>query len=363
MISKMRSISIIFNMAHKNRTNWSPYSARRNGPGASGADGRADASGADGRADASGANAPADARGADGRPGAKPAVPARPFAPAGARHRQPQESFTLEQADDRIYDVFRHHGFADISHETRRKLSEFFLLLMSCQREQNFTRLTSVREVAIKHFIDCLMPARLTELRYPLLDIGTGPGFPGIPLKILRPGARIGLAEGVQKRVAFLKSAREALGLSDLPIFGRNVNRDFHYPFAGVITRAVEDARNTLGNAINCLPIGGRAYLMKGPNCLPEIPMALKEWGPYYRLAGNIAYSLPETPHERRLLIFEKIAHLDLPESLADYECGDSEALGASEPDDAEESAFLRKARRLLDASRTDVGQAKGADS
>ena len=290
-------------MAHKNQTNWSPFTARRTKSATGGA---------------------------------------RPPSVAGTRHRRPLESFSLEEADDRVYDVFRHHGFGELEHETRRKLTEFYVLLMQNQAEQNFTRLTSLREIALKHLIDSLMPARLTELRFPLLDVGTGPGFPGIPLKILYPDNVVGLAEGVQKRVEFLKTARQALGLTGLPIFGRNINDDFRYQFQGVITRAVEDARNTLGNVINCLPIGGRVYLMKGPNCDPEIPMALKAWGPYYRLAGNIAYALPESPHQRRLLIFEKLAHLELPDDLTDRAWAE-----ANQPEDAAEAAFLRRALRL----------------
>lgn len=290
-------------MAHKNRTNWSPYSARR-----------------------------------------KSSKPPSTGQPPGSQHRLPTESFGLDEADDRIYDVFRHHGFADVPHETRRRLTKFYLLLMKNQQDQNFTRLTSLRDVAIKHFIDSLMPARLTELRFPLLDVGTGPGFPGLPLKILFPGETIGLAEGVQKRVEFLKRAREALGLDrrTLPIFGRNVNEDFRYPFAGVVTRAVEDARNTLRNVSGCLPIGGRVYLMKGPNCGPEIPAALEEMGRWYRLADDIAYSLPETPHERRLLVFEKTSHLPQPEDLTDLSWSEN-----AEPEDGAEAAFLRKLARL----------------
>ena len=178
---------------------------------------------------------------------------------------------------------------------------------MENQQKQNFTRLVSLKDIAIKHFIDCMMVNKLIPLRFPLLDMVTGPGFPGIPLKILvGPEKKIILAEGVQKRVNFLKMVREELDLQNLDIIGRNVNSDFQYPVEGVITRAVEDTRNTLGNVIGCLQVGGCVYLMKGPNVDPEIEVALKHWGDYYQLEKDKSYTLPNTPHDRRLLVFRK---------------------------------------------------------
>lgn len=183
---------------------------------------------------------------------------------------------------------------------------------MNNQKKENFTRLTSIKDVAIKHFIDSIIINKLTPIKFPLLDMGTGPGFPGIPLKIiLGPEKKIILAEGVQKRVSFLKKVRDELDLQGLDIIGRNVNEDFHYPVEGVITRAVEDTRNTLGNVMNCLQTGGCVYLMKGPNVDPEIETALKKWGDYYKLEKNKTYKLPNTHHERRLLVFRKTKHLE----------------------------------------------------
>jgi 16S rRNA (guanine527-N7)-methyltransferase len=272
-------------MAHKNRSNWSPYKARQSKKSGS-----------------------PNASTASSKNGASAA--------AGSRHRRAEENYSFHEADDRIYSIFRNHEFDDYPHSKRQQLTRFYQLLMENQEKENFTRLLSLRDVTIKHFIDSLMVTRLTELRFPLLDMGTGPGIPGIPLKIHFPTEEIVLAEGVQRRVEFLKRVRETMQLENLPIVGRNVNLEFFYPVNGVITRAVEDARNTLGNVINCLQTNGRVYLMKGPNCGPEIEMALDAWGEYYELERDIAYELPKTPHERRLLIFRKLK----PHPLPDFE-------------------------------------------
>lgn len=276
-------------MAHKNRSNWSPYTDRRK-------------------------------KSADGKPAAKPDAKKSPltekaaYSQDGSRHKRAVVTYDFVEADDRIYDVFRNHGFGDYPHPKRQQLTRFYELLMANQNDQNFTRLLNIRDIAIKHFIDSLIVTQHTKLLFPLLDMGTGPGFPGIPLKVHFPDDPIVLAEGVQRRVEFLKHVRTEMKLKALPIIGRNVNQEVFYPVQGVITRAVEDASNTLGNVLNCVQTGGEVVLMKGPNCTPEIQPALDKWGEYFELKKDVAYELPKTPHERRLLIFKKIKAAPLPD-------------------------------------------------
>jgi 16S rRNA (guanine527-N7)-methyltransferase len=252
-------------VAHKNSSNWSPYKGNKNSP--------------------------------------KKGV-----------HKKPIRIFKFGEASDRLRDLFFNHGFdKKIDIEKREQFARFYILLMENQKKQNFTRLTSIKDIAIKHFIDSIIIDKHTPLKFPLLDMGTGPGFPGIPLKIMIGAEKkIILAEGVQKRVSFLKKVLEELELENLDIIGRNVNEEFHYPVEGVITRAVEEASNTLGNVMNCLQTGGCVYLMKGPQVDPEIKKAEKRWGEYYKLEKDKSYSLPKTPHKRRLLVYRKIKHREL---------------------------------------------------
>lgn len=260
-------------MAHKNKSNYSAYKARQKKP-------------------SSGA-------------------PAQPL--LRGQHKRPDQIFSLHEADERLEDLFRNHGVKNVSHLQRRQFAQFYRLLMEEQEHQNFTRLLRLRDIAIKHFIDSIIVEQLTELKYPLMDVGTGPGFPGVPLKIISPTEKILLAEGVQKRVSFLKKIREGLELQNLDIIGRNINPFFVYPVQGVITRAVEDMRNTLSNVMSCLQLGGRVYFMKGPGVDPEIPMALEKWGEFFKLIEDHAYVLPHTTNHRRLVVFEKIKNAPLP--------------------------------------------------
>lgn len=229
------------------------------------------------------------------------------------KHKKPDQIYSAHEANDRMADIFRNHDFK-CSHEERAKLAHFYELLMKNQENRNFTRLLKLRDIAIKHFIDCLIITELVELKFPLIDVGTGPGFPGVPLKIRYPHEKILLAEGVQKRVEFLKDVRENLNLKNLDIVGRNINPYFVYPVYGVITRAVEDISNTLKNTMSCLQEGGEVYFMKGPGVDPEIESALKNFSEHYELKHDIAYTLPKTENNRRLVVFKKIKNAPLPE-------------------------------------------------
>lgn len=274
-------------MAHKNKSNYSPYKARQEAR-------RKQDSPKQGSVSSSATSA-----GSSGLRG---------------KHKKPEMIYELNEANDRLADIFRNHGFDLVSHEQRHQLAHFYRLLMLNQEKENFTRLLKLRDVAIRHFIDSIIILKHTELQFPLLDVGTGPGFPGIPLKIMFPKEKILLGEGVQRRVEFLKHVRSEMSLENLDILGRNINRHCVYPINGAITRAVEDIGNTLNNVMSGLQLGGRVYFMKGPGVDPEIKAAKENWGEFYKLVQDVAYNLPETPHERRLVVYEKIKHQELPE-------------------------------------------------
>lgn len=222
------------------------------------------------------------------------------------KHKKPQDIFSLEEANDRLYDIFKNHDFKTVSHEQRKQLAHFYRLLMLNQKAENFTRLLTLKDVAIKHFIDSLVFLEFFTPQFPLLDLGTGPGFPGIPLKIKFPKEKIILGEGVQKRVTFLKTVRDELKLENLEIIGRNIDAEFVYPVKSVITRAVEDIGNTMKNTMNCLLNGGHLIFMKGPNADPELKLAEK-YKEFYVLENDFEYSIPKTPHQRRLIVYKKI--------------------------------------------------------
>lgn len=170
--------------------------------------------------------------------------------------------------------------------------------------------------MVIKHYVDCMIIGKFLSLPSPLLDIGTGAGFPGIPLKIRYPHLKMILAEPRPKRIHFLKEAIRETGLQKVEVFEHKVvSASFHQPVRAVITRAVEVIEKTALRTSACLDKGGLLIFMKGPAVEPEITAMLDRFGDKYRLAADEEYTLPHTHHERRLVVFERTAEREPPRS------------------------------------------------
>lgn len=187
------------------------------------------------------------------------------------------------------------------------QLYSYHQLLREHNAELNLTRIHNFANMVLKLYVDSILPGQLLELPSPLLDLGTGPGMPGIPLQIAYPQLRIVLAESRHKRVEFLRLAAEQLQLSGLKVVGKGITPAYEEPVAGVITRAVERIAETLERIRGCLAVDGLAIFMKGPHCEEELAAAEDQFRHAYRLVQNRAYLIPNTPHERRLIVWQRL--------------------------------------------------------
>jgi 16S rRNA (guanine527-N7)-methyltransferase len=187
-----------------------------------------------------------------------------------------------------------------------RQLWAYHTLLREGNADLNLTRVRNFANMVLKLYADSMLPADLLELPSPLLDLGTGPGMPGIPLKIYRPGLQILLAESRANRVAFLNHALDRLGLEGIRAVGGRVTPRFEEPVAGVITRAVETIEHTLERVAGCLAGDGLVIFMKGPRCDEELAAAQARCGDGYALVADRPYRIPGTRHERRLVVYRR---------------------------------------------------------
>ncbi len=172
--------------------------------------------------------------------------------------------------------------------------------------ELNLTRIKNFTSMVIKLYADSIYPELLMDLPSPLIDLGTGAGMPGIPLKIAHPNLYIILAESRKKRVIFLNNAVSSLGLDNIEVHGGMITEAFDRPVSGVITRAVEPIEKTLERISGCLEKNGLAIFMKGPGCGEELIKAQRKQIRDYRLVDDISYEIPGTPNKRRLVVFER---------------------------------------------------------
>ncbi|MGQ9484552.1 MAG: 16S rRNA (guanine(527)-N(7))-methyltransferase RsmG [Desulfosoma sp.] len=174
--------------------------------------------------------------------------------------------------------------------------------------ELNLTRVHNFHNMVRKLYLDSILPGLMIPLPSPLLDLGTGPGMPGIPLKIFHPGLELVLGESRQHRVRFLHEVCEALGLEKVFIEGRRIGPSYDRPVRGVITRAVESMAETMERIEGCLEKGGRLIFMKGPHCDHELERAVRLFNGRFALMEDRAYLIPGTPHRRRLVVFVRLS-------------------------------------------------------
>jgi 16S rRNA (guanine527-N7)-methyltransferase len=195
----------------------------------------------------------------------------------------------------------------DLSRVQLRQLWAYHSLLREGNADLNLTRVRNFSNMVTKLYVDSMLPADLLELPSPLLDLGTGAGMPGIPLKIYRPALDLILAETRGSRVEFLKRALGQLGLKGIRVVGGRVTARFEGPVAGVITRAVETIEKTLERVAGCLARDGRVIFMKGPHCDEEIEQARARFPDAYALELDRPYHIPHTRHARRLVVYRRL--------------------------------------------------------
>lgn len=186
------------------------------------------------------------------------------------------------------------------------QLWRYYVLLHLRNPDHALTASVGLQDVAIKHFLDCAMVPDFVSLPSPLLDIGSGAGFPGVVLKIMKPELHVVLAEERPRKAAFLRELLAELALSDVEVFARRVWAQSPLDVSAVITRAVEPVLTTLMRCRRFLRPGAAAIFMKGPSVDSELRDAARRSRDAYVLRKDIAYALPGTSYQRRILVYER---------------------------------------------------------
>lgn len=183
----------------------------------------------------------------------------------------------------------------------------FHTLLRERNKELDLTRIHNFENMVIKHYVDCSLVAKYVKLPLDIMDLGTGAGFPGIPIKILRPEIRLTLVETKEERVRFLGEAVSLLGLKDVEILKKKLSGPIGRTFGGVITRALEDISVTLKRVRDVLRPGGIVIFMKGPHCDLEVKKATRLLEGIFKEVSNISYTIPNTTHQRKIIVYERL--------------------------------------------------------
>ena len=184
--------------------------------------------------------------------------------------------------------------------------------LIRWNRKINLTAITHPKEIAVKHFLDSLPPAQFVRDHARMLDIGSGGGFPGIPLKILNPSLKVTLIDGTRKKVNFLKHALRTLKLENIEahqIRAEFLSEDPVYvnSFDVIISRAVSSLKRFVTMALPLLAKNGTIMAMKGEVDQSEL-QAVNLDGPAERFQLEVKkYKLASSEANRSIVI---IRHL-----------------------------------------------------
>ena len=207
-------------------------------------------------------------------------------------------------------------GLADqVPADAAEKLARYGQLLIEKNQVMNLTAITDPEQVAKLHMLDCAALLNYADFKgKTLIDVGTGAGFPGLPLKILVPELEITLLDSLIKRVNWLNEVISELGLTGITAIHARAEeqalvKGFRDSFDFVTARAVADLR-LLGEI--CLPyakVGGTFLSMMSVGSDEELQNAahaVKFMGG--RVRGSQDYTIPGTDVTHRVLLIDKVA-------------------------------------------------------
>ncbi len=183
--------------------------------------------------------------------------------------------------------------------------------LVKWNQKINLTAIRSEKEIIIKHFLDSLSVHPYLPEDFTLLDIGSGAGFPGIPLKMVQPSLQITLIDSARKKIDFQKHIIRTLGLKGIgTVHGRAQDKEVLEQWTGrfdaLVSRAFSDLGTFLALGYPFLIKGGVAIAMKGELPKEEIRFLSAAEGNRYSLQRTVSLILPFSSFKRTILLFQK---------------------------------------------------------
>lgn len=174
-------------------------------------------------------------------------------------------------------------GFEKLNMKVSEKqidmLTRYGELLVEWNEKINLTAITEEREIAIKHFLDCATCLKAVDLKGKVIDVGTGAGFPGLVLKILKPDIELYLLDSLNKRLLFLDAVIKELGLENVTLIharaedgGRDKKLREKFDFS--VSRAVANLSTLSEYCLPFLKDNGTFVAMKGPDAENEVEHA-----------------------------------------------------------------------------------------
>lgn len=183
------------------------------------------------------------------------------------------------------------------SSEQQEQFVTYYKMLVEKNKVMNLTAITEFDEVLDKHFLDSIALARYVDLTtsISLIDLGTGAGFPGMPLKIMFPNLKVTLADSLNKRIVFLDEVIGELGLTDIQTVHARAedlahNSDYRERYDYCVSRAVANLSSLSEYCLPFVRIGGTFISYKSGEIEEELAAAKKA---IFLLGGQFDQVIP----------------------------------------------------------------------
>ena len=202
-----------------------------------------------------------------------------------------------------------------LSNEQKEQFITYYELLVEKNKVMNLTAITEFDEVLEKHFLDSISLIQVCNLKKDLsvIDLGTGAGFPGIPLKIVFPELKITLADSLNKRISFLKEVIDTLGLKGIEAVHCRAEefahkKEYRESFDLCVSRAVANLSTLSEYCLPFVKVGGNFISYKSGECDEEVTASKKAVS---ILGGEIKdlYKFSLGDSGRAFVTIEKIKH------------------------------------------------------
>lgn len=209
-----------------------------------------------------------------------------------------------------INELFSKYGYP-LDEEKIDKFNKYFEFLIEENKKFNLTAITEKNDVLIKHFLDSILAEKNIFENSKIIDIGSGAGFPALPLKIVRDDLNITMVDSLNKRVNFLNQTIELLELKNITAVHARAedyiknNREM-FDFA--VARAVAPLKTLLEYLVPYLKVGGKCLIYKSVQLEEEIKQAKNALNVLNCKVVKIEnYKIDEIDADRKILVIEKL--------------------------------------------------------
>lgn len=193
------------------------------------------------------------------------------------------------------------------------KFETFYEMLIETNKSLNLTAITEMHEVVLKHFIDSIVVSNYIDLSHKkIIDVGTGAGFPGIPLAILYPDTEFVLMDSLQKRLHFIESVLKECNIENVTtVHGRaeDIGQDIKYreQFDFCVSRAVASLPVLLELCTPLVKVGGKFISYKSELLEEELEQSKRALSILHcHLERQYDYTIPDSDFYRVLAVFLK---------------------------------------------------------